>query len=148
MFCRKAMLPFGSHQANPASLQPMSSQERVLKFDVSGERKSTFEGHRFAVFSPDGRTIATPRTSSAHAVQLVNANSGESTLSMDSLSRFKKSAVTNLVGTKGIPLRPRITCIQVRMPLIIEAQLLLSASAPGAHVTFVEKKGVIQYFTE
>ena len=48
----------------------------------SGERKSSFVGNRFAVFSPGGRTIATPRTAGASAVQLINVNSGEPTLIM------------------------------------------------------------------
>jgi len=56
---------------------------RLNLWDVeSGERKSTFEGNRFVVFSPDGRTIATLRSPAHNAVQLVNADSGESTRSM------------------------------------------------------------------
>ncbi|KAJ1486400.1 WD40-repeat-containing domain protein, partial [Baffinella frigidus] len=71
-----------SFSANGARLASGSYDSSIRVWDTSGKLINSVKGCRFAVFSPDGRSIATASANNFGDVELVDAASGALLLSM------------------------------------------------------------------
>jgi len=77
-----------------------ASFDQIHVWDVvTGALKKSFEGHCYAVFSPDGRTIATASPNRERDVLLVDAETGAMRLRMVGYAKDFSSAAWSVDGT-------------------------------------------------